>query len=283
MDGERKTRISYQDVTTFLPTRDKEQFYELLKKDFQLAARSDTDVVIRPLLKGWHDTDNWHSSASSERVKYFRFLNDMETMEGMLQAEREGYDAIAIGCFWDPCLHEARGVLNIPVVGAAESSLLMARLLGTRFAVVTFRQEWIPSMTENLLSMGDKLTSNKPVRSLTIPDAVFDEKYEKPELVIGNFKNVAKGCVDDGADVIIAGCNSLSALLSANGITEVFNAPIIDPIITTIKLAEVLVTLKQKGLSWVSRKGVYVRPSKIDMDTVRSFYPYHGSGVTEIR
>jgi allantoin racemase len=273
-------RISYQDVT--ISTSKRNTFYALLRKDFQLAARLDTEVVIRPLLKGWHDTDNWHSSASSERVRYFRLLNDMEVMEGMLQAEREGYDAIVIGCFWDPCLQEARGALNIPVVGAAESSLLMASLFGTRFAVVTFREEWIPSMTENILRMSDRIISSKPVRSLTLPEQQFDEKFEKPAPVIENFKTIAKGCIEDGADVVVAGCNSLSALLSANGVMEVSGVPIVDPIISTIKLAEVLVDLKQKNLSWVSRKGVYERPSKEDMDTIRSFYPYHGSGVTKM-
>src|SRR6056297_974379 len=39
------------------------------------------------------------------------------TLRGIVEAERDGFDAVIIGCFGDPGLEAARELVNIPVIG----------------------------------------------------------------------------------------------------------------------------------------------------------------------
>jgi allantoin racemase len=44
------------------------------------------------------------------------YLANIQIIENAIKAESEGYDAVAITCFHDPGLQEARSVVDIPVV-----------------------------------------------------------------------------------------------------------------------------------------------------------------------
>ena len=56
----------------------------------------------------------------------------------MIQAGEKGYDAIAIGCFLDPAMQEAREMVPIPVFGLGETSMLAACMYGHKFSGVAF-------------------------------------------------------------------------------------------------------------------------------------------------
>lgn len=70
--------------------------------------------------------------------KYFLFLSKSEIIENMLVAEKKGYDAIALGCFLDPGLQEARSMVDVPIASMGESSMLFACTLGKRFSIITY-------------------------------------------------------------------------------------------------------------------------------------------------
>ena len=55
-----------------------------------------------------------------------------EVICNAVRAEREGYDAFIIGHFQDAGLYEARSVVDIPVLGMGEASMLHACQLGLR-------------------------------------------------------------------------------------------------------------------------------------------------------
>ena len=75
------------------------------------------------------------------RYRYLEALNEAQICEAALVAEREGYDAFALGCFHDPALREARSLVDIPVVGLSESSMLVACSLARRFALVALNRD----------------------------------------------------------------------------------------------------------------------------------------------
>ena len=54
-----------------------------------------------------------------------------------LAAERAGYDAFALGCFYDPALTAVRSLVDIPCLGLSESCMLVACSLGQRFGLVS--------------------------------------------------------------------------------------------------------------------------------------------------
>lgn len=52
------------------------------------------------------------------------------------EAERDGVDAVIVDCMNDPGLEAAREAVSIPVVGAAQSSMLLASILAHKVSVI---------------------------------------------------------------------------------------------------------------------------------------------------
>src|SRR5256886_15693732 len=69
------------------------------------------------------------------RLSEFRCA--IQAVDNGLAAEEHGFDAYVMGHFQDPGLYELRSGLDIPVIGAGESTLLAASQLGRRLGLVT--------------------------------------------------------------------------------------------------------------------------------------------------
>src|SRR5215467_15957607 len=62
-------------------------------------------------------------------------------------AALEGFDAVAIGCFYDIALHDAREMSGEMIVTApCEASCEIASTLANRFGVIVGRQKWVHQM-----------------------------------------------------------------------------------------------------------------------------------------
>jgi Asp/Glu/hydantoin racemase len=236
----------------------------LIEKEVKLVKRSDTEVVRKHIDRGI-------SSLDHHGYPGLRYLNDFEILKSMIQAEKEGFDAVISACWFDPGIEAAKQLLRIPVVGSAESSMHLACMLAFKFAIVTNSPKYIPHMEELVehYRMSDSVIGRKPVRSLTLsgPEIMhcFKGNYNP---IIQNFQEVTKGCIDDGAEVVIIGCGLLSPMLSTSGIQYVDDVPLIDPILVGIKVAEMMVDLHKAGIPTVSRKGLYFVPPYEDIETV---------------
>jgi len=91
---------------------------------------------------------------------FYEHLNLHGTFRWVRRAEKEGYDAVVIGCFYDPGLREARELVRIPVIGPAETCMHIAATLGHKFSVLVGRRKWIPKMESNVYMYGlEKKTS----------------------------------------------------------------------------------------------------------------------------
>jgi Asp/Glu/hydantoin racemase len=53
-----------------------------------------------------------------------------------VRAEREGFDAVAIGCFAEPGIQGAKEAVDIPVVGQVQATTAIAAQLGRAFSIV---------------------------------------------------------------------------------------------------------------------------------------------------
>ena len=63
------------------------------------------------------------------------------------QAAREGFDALAIGCFYDTGLHDAREISGEMVVTApCLASCEIASSLANRFGIIVGRRKWVNQM-----------------------------------------------------------------------------------------------------------------------------------------
>jgi len=239
-----------------MPRSSYESYYNMLEKDYELIKRADTEVVVKDVPTGLPDP---------ELVSYFglRQANDREILKSMLQAEREGFDAVAGACFSDGAIRAAGSLMNIPVVGPGETSMYLARMMGVRFAIITSDP---PPETEHYidtLNMRSFVISNRPVRSLTLDSSAFlDCLADDYAPAAENFKEVAQGCLEDGADVLITGCGLLSPMLTLSNVRDIDGVPVIDPTQVALKFAEMMVDFKAAGMPVISQKGYFSRPNE---------------------
>lgn len=240
--------------------------WESIEVFIKKIVRSDTEVTQRWLDKGTIIIPNF----------YFEMYNNTSIVEGVIQAEQEGYDAVVIGCACDPGLQESRSVVNIPVIGIAESSYCIASMLGQRSAVVTVFKELIPGMERTLRVYGfeNRVIRNKPIRSW---ESTWDECVEQftdpHKSCIPKFDAVARECVKDGADVIINGCCWTSPAFTLAGYSQVKDTgvPVISPLAIGLKMAEALVDL-QKNAGLTKSLSTYMPAPRNFIDRLRKVY-----------
>ena len=234
----------------------------LLRRNIDLVKSEDTEVTFHTPKWGVTGLDPFFYT-------YLHRLNDSETLHGLIQIEKKGFDVAWPMCWFDPVLREARQALNIPVVGPAESSMLLAMAMGAKFGIVTISPEAAYDMEEEVLRYGFR---ERSVRIRPIP-ATAEEQIKgltDAHHEIECFKEVARELIADGAEILIPGCTLMAPVLRLapgaedkypNGLTEVDGVPVMDVIGATVKMAEVLYAFKKAGSTWISRKGFYARPT----------------------
>lgn len=227
---------------------------DMLAEDYALVKRPDTEVVIKAQDKGIF-------SITEFGYPGLRYLNDAEGLKTILRAEEEGFDAVVISCYFDPALKAAKALLSIPVIGAGEATMHFASMMGLKFATITSDSRYVPEMTEQIAGYGmlAHAIERNPVRSLTLSEAEFMGclmgEYTP---AVSSFREVAKGCIEDGAEVLIVGCGVLSPMLTLRGVKEIDGVCIIDPEIVAIKMAEMMAELAGAGMPTVCKKGLYL-------------------------
>ncbi len=217
-------------------------FNEEVEKEFRAYASKETEIEVVNLDKG----------PASIESEFDEALACPDILNKVIEAEKMGFDGVVIDCFGDPAVKAAREVVDIPVVGAAEPSMLFACSLGQRFSVVTVLRNVIP-MIENIakvLGVYEKLSS---VRSVNIPVL---ELHDKEKLKSALYDEMVAAIEKDGAHVLVLGCTGMMGLasdlynmLAENG----YDVPVIDPAAASIKFLESLISLgvKQSRLTYM--------------------------------
>lgn len=180
-----------------------------------------------------------------------------ETLLKVVAAERAGVDAVVIDCMRDPGLQVARELVSIPVVGPAEATMHLASMLGHRFSIVTVLSRLVP-LFENLgrvYGVGDKLAS---VRSVEIP--VLELEKDANRLLRALVDQSVNCIVEDGAHVIVFGCTGMLGYAGKvlEGLKRLGHEgiPVIDPLPTAVRTAELFVDLRLS-----QSKRTYPKPS----------------------
>lgn len=231
-----------------------EHSVEILDKNIKRVAREGTEVHHGWLKVGYSDPT----------YVWTEMYNAVEAVRRYYEAWKTGYDGIVIGCYLDIGLIQARSIVDIPVTGVCESSILIASCLGAKFSVVTIHRAIAPQIAHNIkrYGMGDRLAS---VRYLKMSPVEARALHADPPKLVNAFTEVAVEAIrEDEAEVIIPGCTIVSTLLTAQNVYEIEKVPVIDPVWAGIKMAEVLVDLKQTCGLGVCRLGYYAAP--IDWD-----------------
>jgi len=254
-------RLAYHRITPVTPG----PYIDLLKENIDKAKRPDTVVDLKGPKRSIEVFQSVYRS--------FRFYNDHEVFESLWESYQEGYEAIALNCFYDPCLDLAREIMDIPVVGPAETSMQMASLMGARFGIVTFHPKAIPDYENMIKTYGfETKVLAHPVRSLKQNLDKQLEGVTDPRATVEDFRRIAQELIKDGAEVIIPGCLMLSPILVKSGVKEVEDVPVLDVVSIVIKFAEFMHEMLKAGLPIISRRGLYQGPDKNLVNDVQAIF-----------
>jgi allantoin racemase len=178
------------------------------------------------------------------------------------RAEKEGFDAVVIGCVGaTEAEYAIKEVLDIPVAGIGESSLLLAQILGQNFSILTYNNK-IAAWIDRLVSehhLKDKCVSVRPA-NITLDDALarggMSTIYRKMLV------QASKAVKEDRAEVIINASAGFVGL--ADHLRRRVKAPIVDAVESGIKFAEMLADLKKTKNLYQSKVACYQPSPNID-------------------
>lgn len=178
------------------------------------------------------------------------------------RAEREGFDAVVISCFFDPGLREARSLVDIPVVSMAETALTLTMTMGGRLGLIGLEQEQSFALAELAAAYGatDRVVATIPVEP-AITEAELEGVYDGGGDLVERVEHAARQAISRGADLIIPAEGVLNTSLVRRGLTQVDGVPVIDGYGLGLVYAQALVRLREVGGFQVSHHGHYGRPA----------------------
>jgi allantoin racemase len=179
----------------------------------------------------------------------------------VIEAEREGFDAAVIGCFYDTSLDIARELATtVQMVGPCESALAIAGSLGSTYSVIAPQPGRCVRRMEEQVARYGLSARLRSVRALGM--AVADLARDK-ERTLQRVTDVCREVVErDGAEVCILGCTMEFGVYRE--VQERIGVPVIDAVVAPLKYAEMM--SEATAFGWTtSRKGLYERPSAEDL------------------
>ena len=186
-------------------------------------------------------------------------------LDKLLQAERQGYDAAAIGCFLDPALHEARELVRIPVFGLGETSMLMACMFGARFSGVAFHDKQAQYYDRKAYEYGLR-DRHIPFGSMKMDLAQVQQGFTDPAALTETFLAEAKRLAALGAEVILPACACVNAIVHKQKIAEVDAALVLDCNAVLLKTTEAMADLTKRVGLQASRRLLYARPTSGELE-----------------
>ena len=202
-----------------------------IEKSARTVISSDVELIVR------------NPSVGPEAIE--SFTDETTSTINMLKDVVKHYigkvDAIVIACFDDPGMYVFREILDIPVLGIGESSILLALTLGWKFSILVVSQKAIPLMENMIYRYGlEKRLASIESMKLSVPevDRMAEQEVLKPLIDAG------QRAKNHGAEVLILGCAGLAGY--DEKLSNVLAMPVIDPVKAGVKIAETLVALKLK-------------------------------------
>ncbi|PPR79833.1 MAG: hypothetical protein CFH01_00141 [Alphaproteobacteria bacterium MarineAlpha2_Bin1] len=180
-----------------------------------------------------------------------RQISEIAIVEAGLRASQKKFDGIFINTVGDYGLNSLRSALDIPVVGAGQSSMYTAMQLGKKFSIVSIWPPKLKFIYENLLNLYKVSTRCASIRFISEDrelDTLSDEKNFVTEMRDGEISqreriiNECNNAINiDGADTILLGCTCMSPI--SNEISNSLTVPVLNPMTLGYKYLETLLSL----------------------------------------
>jgi allantoin racemase len=208
---------------------------------------------------------------------HYRFLEYHDTKEVLynaILAEKEGFDAFLIGNITDAGLATARELVNIPVLGLSETSLLVASIMAPTFGLVAIAERWKVKLRQNVeqYGMSGRLAGIEVMETspLELRAAFRDDARRKD--VVARFTAAAEKLLAQGAEAIIPAGGEVSVFVIEAGLHEIGRAPVVTGIYELLKMAEMAVKLRALTGRFTSKRFSYAPPAGDFLQRIREAY-----------
>ncbi|ACI59641.1 Asp/Glu/hydantoin racemase (plasmid) [Rhizobium leguminosarum bv. trifolii WSM2304] len=223
---------------------------EIIWKTLSNYCSSDTELHVTHLENCPSDIDFFYSKHMIEQSLY----------EAVLKSEEAGYDAVIVGCLYDPGVRAARELVDIPIVGPLEASFQTASYFGHSTMVLTDHRKAVPYISDQarLNAQGET------VRGVEAIDWFVKDMINDRSAVVRDVVERSKVAAERfGAETVILGCTIIAAIyqehLMEGGAPS--SIPIINPNLMALKIAEALADLYKNKAYFIARDGFYMKPS----------------------
>lgn len=218
-----------------------------------------TEVVVHGLKPGTYGEH--FAPIDAIRYRYLEALNELQIGEAALTAQQEGYDAVALGCFYDPALRQARSLVDIPVVGLSETCMLVACSLGKRFGLIALNDDQKIQHEELAVAYG---LESRMAAAVSMTPPIDEYMLEGDDAATGpiveGFGRACREAIAKGAEVIIPGDGVLNEFIWRRSLLHVEGATVMDALGTLFQYAAFMARARASiGLS-VSRRHHYAKP-----------------------
>ena len=204
-------------------------------------------------------------ATTTHAVTEFRMARNF--MKNAVVAQKEGYSVIAISHFQDAGLAEVKSLVDIPVIGLGETTMMHACTLGRKFGLITINPVFIPWHEDQVIRYG--LTQRcVGVRAVNCKVSDFMHAFATEEgyaELAPKFQKEVDHLLAAGADVIVP-AGGLPMMMFGGRQDhrkiriQTEGAPIINGITVMIKAAEMAVRMRQLDDIAVSRRSNYAHP-----------------------
>jgi len=244
-------------------------YRKTLNEHLNSVKRQDTEIHINGVDDGSMDL---HYNA----VVAINSYGPGGVLNKIIQAADQGYDAVAIGCFLDPAMQEAREVVPIPVFGLGETSMLIACMYGHKFSGVAFHSKQSQYYDRKAFEYG--LTSRHiPFGDLGIDFNEVQNAFTSPGQMTDNFIKEARRLAARGAEVILAACATVNAIIRREKIHEVDGALVLDCNAVLLKTTEGMADLSKSIGLRASRRLLYQSPQRKSLEDWVRIYNFRSS------
>lgn len=217
-------------IKLILPDKDRDP-QSLAAREVMLAPAhsSDTVLSVDNIKVGPDNTDSYTDEVFA----------GPDMIRQCIKAEKDGYDAIVIYCFNDIVINAVRENVSIPVIGPGETTIGLAGILFSKFAIIATQKEHIKMFYHELSSncvVREKMTS---IRSLDIPLVDLRKNPEK------TFERIVEVCEEaiqeEQIDGAILGCLAMASFGAK--VEQALPIKVLDPAFVAVAFAEMAVRL----------------------------------------
>ena len=209
-------------------------------------------------------------ATTTHAITEFRIARNL--IRNAVEAEKQGYAAMAITHFQDAGLAEVKSVVDLPVLGLGETTLLHACTLGRKLGLVAINPAFVPWHADQVTRYG---LSQRVVGVRTIDARIKDymDAFVDPDTrarLHEIFLREARALLADGADVIVPTGGIPMMLFAAEPGAQVDGAPVVNGVAVVVKAVEMAVKLRRLCGLGASRRAAsgYALP---DEQTVTEF------------